>query len=70
MIERAFPVTPGGLLRNWDGLGALARIHERLYRARVNVYAANGVTVGDDAYGYIVYIRHEDLVRASAALGV
>ncbi|MDX1408278.1 MAG: hypothetical protein R3330_09095 [Saprospiraceae bacterium] len=53
-----------------DEIGALARIHERLYRAKVNVYATNGVTVGDDAYGYIIYIRHEDLERASAALGV
>ncbi len=51
-------------------IGALARIHEKLYRANVNVYSSNGVTDGHDEYGYIVYIKDEDMERASAALGL
>jgi hypothetical protein len=58
------------IINGSDQIGALVRIHEALYRANVNVYASNGVTDGKSAYGYIVYIRHEDLERASAALGI
>ena len=52
-----------------DEIGALARIHEKLYNADVNVYATNGVTNGGNEYGYIIYIRNEDLDKASNALG-
>ena len=58
------------IINGSDEIGALARVHEKLYNAGVNVYASNGVTDGNDEYGYIVYIRHEDLEKASAALGV
>ena len=58
------------IINGSDEIGALARIHEKLYNANVNVYASNGVTDGHNEYGYIVYIRHEDIEKASAALGV
>ena len=58
------------IINGSDEIGALARIHEKLYNAKVNVYASNGVTDGHNEYGYIVYIRHEDLEKAAAALGI
>ena len=58
------------IINGSDKIGALVDIHETLYRAKVNVYASNGVTDGNDEYGYIVYVKHEDFERAAAALGV
>lgn len=53
-----------------DELGALAEIHEKLAGAGVSVYASSGVTDGKGSYGYVVYVRPEDVDRAAAALGV
>lgn len=58
------------LVQGDDKLGALAEIHERLYRADVNVYASSGVTDGRGTFGYVVYVRPEDFQRAAEALGV
>lgn len=58
------------IIHGSDQIGALVQVHETLYQANVNVYASHGVTDGHDGYGYIVYVRHEDFERASAALGV
>jgi hypothetical protein len=53
-----------------DELGALASVHEKLYQARVNVYASSGVTDGKGSYGYVVYVRPEEYERAAKALEV
>jgi hypothetical protein len=53
-----------------DRLGALAAIHERLYEAKVNVYASNGVTDGRGGFGCVLYVRSEELDRAAPALGL
>jgi hypothetical protein len=58
------------LVQGDDELGALAGIHESLYRANVNVYASSGVTDGRGTFGYIIYVRPEDYGRAAAALGI
>lgn len=58
------------LVQGDDELGALAGIHEKLFRARVNVYAANAVTDGAGNYGYLLYVRPEDYQRAVEALEV
>lgn len=58
------------LVQGDDELGALAGIHEKLSRAGVNVYASNGVTDGKGSYGYVVYVRPDDIARAEAALEV
>jgi hypothetical protein len=58
------------LVQGDDELGALAGIHEKLFRARVNVYASNAVTDGAGNYGYLLYVRPEDYRRAAEALEV
>ena len=58
------------IINGTDEIGALVRIHEKLYRANVNVEFSHGVTNGVDGYGYIIHIRNEDFEKASAALGV
>lgn len=61
---------PALLVQGDDELGALAKIHERLYAAKVNVYASSGVTDGRGSFGYVVYVRPEDFERAASALEV
>ncbi|MEJ2677591.1 MAG: hypothetical protein P8174_00790 [Gemmatimonadota bacterium] len=58
------------LVQGDDKLGALAGIHEKLYRARVNVYASNAVTDGAGNYGFLLYVRPEDYQRAADALEI
>jgi hypothetical protein len=58
------------LVQGDDEIGALARIHERLYQAKVNVYAASGVTDGRGGFGYVIYVRPEQFDQAAAALEV
>lgn len=58
------------LVQGDDEMGALVGVHEKLFQAGVNVYASTGVTDGEGSYGYIVYVRSDDVNRAAAALGV
>lgn len=59
---------PALLVQGDDELGALAEVHRKLYQADVNVYASTGVTDGKGSYGYLIYTRPRDYVRAAAAL--
>lgn len=61
---------PAILVQGDDELGALAEIHQLLYRANVNVYASNGVTDNRGCFGYLLYVRPEEYERAAAALKV
>jgi hypothetical protein len=56
------------LVQGDDELGALAEVHELLYRADVNVYASTGVTDGSGTFGYLIYVRPDDYDRAETAL--
>lgn len=56
------------LVQGDDELGALAGIHERLAEASVNVYASSGVTDGRGSFGYVIYVREDQLARAGEAL--
>lgn len=58
------------LVRGDDELGALAGVHERLFEARVDIYASTGVTDGRGSFGYVVYVREDQFEQAAAALGV
>ena len=58
------------LVQGDDEIGTLARLHERLYQAKVNVYAASGVTDGRGGFGYVIYVRPEQFEQAAAALDV
>lgn len=61
---------PALLVQGDDALGALAGVHERLYRAGINVYASSGVADGRGGYGYVLYVRPEDYERAARTLEV
>ncbi len=61
---------PALLVRGDDELGALAAIHEKLFAADVNVYAASGVSDGSGSFGYLIYVRPDEFERAAAALAV
>ena len=41
-------------------LGALAVVHEKIYRSSVNVYASSAIADGAGKYGHIIYVRPED----------
>ena len=58
------------LIQGDDRLGALAEIHQILADAKVNVYNSTGVTDGRGGYGYIIYVRPEDIERAAHVLVV
>jgi len=56
------------LVQGDDELGALARVHERLAGAGVNVFASSGVTDGRGGFGYVVYLRPDDFEAALQVL--
>jgi hypothetical protein len=58
------------LVQGDDELGVLASVHERIYRAHVNVFASTAVADGYGKYGHIIYVRPEDYERATKALEV
>ena len=58
------------LVQGDDELGALAEIHQELYRADVNVFASTGVTDGRGTFGYLIYVRQGEYDRAAAALSI
>jgi hypothetical protein len=58
------------LVQGDDEIGSLAAVHEKLFQADVNVYAATGVTDGRGGFGYVIYIRPEEFETAAKALGV
>ncbi|WP_028579048.1 hypothetical protein [Desulfogranum japonicum] len=58
------------LIQGDDELGALAKLHQQLYEANINVYATSGVTDGRGSYGYLIYVKADDYDRAAEALGV
>lgn len=60
---------PAILVQGDDKLGALADIHSRLSEARINVFASTGVTDGKRGFGYVLYLRPENIDAAVHALG-
>jgi hypothetical protein len=61
---------PALLVQGDDELGAFARIHLKLYEARVNVFASSGVADGKGTFAYILYVRPEEYEGAARALGL
>jgi hypothetical protein len=58
------------LVQGDDELGALREVHHRLFDAKVNVYACNGVSDGEGDFGYIIYVRPDAFEKAQKALGL
>jgi predicted amino acid-binding ACT domain protein len=58
------------LVQGDDQLGALLGIHEKLFKANVNITASSAVSDGRGAFGYILYVRDDEFDRAVSALGL
>jgi hypothetical protein len=58
------------LVQGDDELGVLARVHERLVGAGVDVYASTGVSDGQGSFGYLVYLREDQFEQAASTLGL
>jgi hypothetical protein len=58
------------LVQGDDELGVLATVHEKLYRADVNVFASSAIADGFGKYGHLIYLRPEDHERAAKALEI
>jgi len=56
------------LVHGDDEVGAVARVHSRLHRAGVEVYASNAVTDGRGFFGCVLYVRASDADRGATAL--
>lgn len=56
------------LVQGDDELGALAKVHRRLADASVAIYASSGVTDGQGSFGYVIYVREDQLDEAMEAL--
>jgi hypothetical protein len=56
------------LVQGDDELGALASVHERLFQGGVDIYASAGVTDARGSFGYVVYVREDQIQRAISAL--
>ncbi len=61
---------PALLVQGDDEPGAVAAVHERIYRAGVNVFATTAVADGLGHYGQLIYVRAEDYERAAAAFSI
>lgn len=59
---------PAILVQGDDRLGALADVHHKVSDAGINVFAGTAVTDGKGCYGYVVYVRPEDIDVALGAL--
>ena len=56
------------LVQGEDELGAIARVHSRLLKAGVHVFASSAVVDGRGHFGYVLYMRPEHVDRALATL--
>lgn len=55
------------LIHGDDELGAPANVHEQLVRAGIDIFASPGVSDGQGAFGYLVYVREDQVEQAAAA---
>jgi hypothetical protein len=56
------------LIQGDDELGALANVHDQLVRAGIDIFASSGVSDGQGAFGYLVYVREDQFEQAATAL--
>lgn len=61
---------PAILVQGDDSPGALVELHEKLYQEGINVFSSNGLSAGNGRYGYLLYLRPEDMDRAAEALDI
>ena len=53
-----------------EKLSAINEIHQKLYQASVNVYTSSGVMNETGCFGYLIYVRPDELEKAVNVLGV
>lgn len=58
------------LIQGDDRLGGLQEFHLKLANAGVSVLAANGVNDGQGRFGFMVWVRPEDIDTAARALAI
>ena len=58
------------LIQGDDELGALAEVHRLLSDSHINVYASTGVADGQGGFGYILFLKSNDIDQAAAVLGI
>ena len=56
------------LIQGEDEIGALYDFHLKLYNARINVRACNGVVDGTGRFGYVIWVDPADYEEASKVL--
>lgn len=56
------------LIQGDDRIGSLHDHHLKLANANINVHAANGMVCGSGKYGYVIWVKPEDMSRAAEAL--
>ena len=61
---------PAILVQGDDSVGALVEVHEKLYQEGISVFSSTGLSAGGGRYGYLLYLRSEDMERAAGALGI
>ncbi len=61
---------PAFLVLGDDEIGALVDIHQKLYKAGVNIYSSNAVSDGRGGFGYLLYVDASQYKRAAEVLEV
>jgi hypothetical protein len=58
------------LVQGDDELGALAKVHEQLVEAGVDIFASSGVTDSRGTFGYVIYVGEDQFEKAAIALAL
>jgi hypothetical protein len=58
------------LISEWEHLGAVADILDKLQQAEINVTAMQAIETGDWRYGAILWVKQRDIAKAAQALGI
>lgn len=58
------------LVQGTDEMGALVKVHEKLYNANINIASSTAIADGSGSYGYLIYVRPDDYDKAADALSI
>jgi hypothetical protein len=61
---------PAFLIHGDDEIGALVEIHQKLFKANVNVYSSNAVSDGKGSFGYVLYVSPNQYKKAGEVLEI
>lgn len=72
MRKRGFTVSPrkiGFLVEGSDRIGAVAAIHGKLAKAKINVTAMDAVCTKGGRYGALLWVKPKEVTKAAKVLG-